>query len=491
MALTALAALVIGALVAGNGLVSCAKQPQAAAFRSRPVTAAEATRLAAVRVTNYTSGHAGISVTIGAGKTAVRMTGWVDWRQPLIYLNSVGATAGPDDGILQAIPGVVAARPGLYRPPATNGKQYGPYPTPPVPAPPTGWQVRPIETGSAIDTMITLLFAMRAAHSDSATGIAAIGTKLVGTDEINGVHVDVMDGAAVPPLTGAATPTPSASALPFAAEGGQVRYWVDDKSRVLRVEALVNPTTTLQIDFNRADPTDPSPIELLGGPVVKPTPPTAAQLKLLAKMRIADRTSGGGTVTLAVPVGPDELYGATGWLDWHVPALYATLRNYRSTAADTAIRADADGLTAHGTIGGTAGTNTAGTLSPPSLHPAATGWTREPWTSFADQGGEQDLELILNEVLALSSSTKDDPAQLKPISSALRTDSVDGVPVTVFEIRQPSEAKITPGYGRLRFWIDAHGLLRRLELRTRSGAYGYITITPGHVPTLPDPVPAA
>ncbi len=489
VALVALAALIVGALFVGNAFLSRARQPSTPTFPSRPVTAAEATRLAGVRLSNYTAGHAAVFVTIGSGLTAVRMNGWVDWRQPLIYLNSVGQTAGPDDGMIQAIPGVVAVRPGLYRPPATGGTAYAPYPAPPIPAPPTGWQVRPIEPGSAIDTMITLLFSMRAASIDNASQISAIGTLLVGTDEINGVPVDIIDGAAVPPVA-ASQPTATPTGLPFAAQGGQVRYWVDAHSRVLRVEALVDPTTTLRIDFNRSDRTDPSAIELLGGAANKPTPLTAKQLTLLAKMRKADDAAGGGVITLAVPVDQQTLYSATGWVDWHVPAVYATIRNNKSSSPDATLRADAAGLTVYGTLTGTAGQNAGGALAKPSLHPAPSGWKRTPWTGYADQYGEQDLELIMNELLAVSSSMPDDPATLKPIASRLRSDTVDGVPVTVFEVRQPAEAKVTPGYGRLRFWVDAHGVLRRLELRTRTGAYGYITITPGNVPTLPDPVPA-
>jgi hypothetical protein len=487
----ALAALVIGALIAGNGLVSCGEQPEAAAFKSRAVTAAEATRLAGVRLTNYKAGHVGIGVTIGAGAGSVHMTGWVDWRQPLIYLNSIGTPNGPDDGMLQAIPGVVAIRPGLYRPAATSKGNTPPYPAPPVPAPPTGWQVRPIEPGSAIDTMITLLFSMRSGTVDNAGQIAAIGTKLIGQERINGIPVDVIDGAAVPPAApkASAAPTPSPSGLPFADQGGQVRYWVDAQSRVLRVAALVNPTTTLQINFNRTDKTDPSAIELLGGAVVTPRPLTTAELKLLSKMRVNDRVSGGGVITLAVPVGQQKLYSATGWIDWAVPSLYATLRNNKASTPDATLRADAYGMTVRGSLTGTPGTNPGGPLAAPAIHPSASGWKRTTWSDYADQYGEPDLQLILNELLALSSWSKDDPAGLKPVASRLRTDTVDGVAVTVFEIRQPSESTVPPGYGRLRFWVDAHGLLRRLELRTRTGAYGYVTITPSAVPNLPNPIP--
>jgi hypothetical protein len=42
----------------------------------------------------------------------------------------------------------------------------------------------------------------------------------------------------------------------------------------------------------------------------------------------------------------------------------------------------------------------------------------------------------------------------------------------------------------LRYWVDGTDKLRRLDLRTRGGAYAYITINPAPVPKLPNPVPA-
>jgi hypothetical protein len=192
-----------------------------------------------------------------------------------------------------------------------------------------------------------------------------------------------------------------------------------------------------------------------------------------------------------VPVSQYALYSAAGWVDWSTPALYVTLRNNKSAVPDATVRADAAGLTVLGSlqVGTTTGTPSSAPLPDPPLHPSAAGWKRSIWASLTDAYGEQDLELLLNELIALSSPTLDKPAALAKYASRLRSDNVDGTPVTVFEIRQPSEAKVAPGQGRLRFWVDGQGLLRRLELRTRTGAYGYVTVTPGRVPTLPNPVP--
>jgi len=46
---------------------------------------------------------------------------------------------------------------------------------------------------------------------------------------------------------------------------------------------------------------------------------------------------------------------------------------------------------------------------------------------------------------------------------------------------------VAPGSGRLRYWLDGDGLLRRIEVRTREGAFGWLDVTPAWVPVLPDP----
>lgn len=505
VALVALAALIVAALIAGNGLVSCGNQRPIAKVINLPVTAEQANRLAGMRLANYAGAHAAVHVTIGNGASAVHLTGWVNWRTQLIYLNSLGAKPGPSDGMLQALPGIIAVRPGRYTPPATTGSKtvYDPYPAPPVLAPPTGWQIRGFASGSPIDTMVTLLFALRSTTADSASEIASIGTRFVGTDEIAGDKVDILDGAAVPPpapkasTTGgptAATPAPSHSGLPFAAYGGQVRYWVDAHSRLLRAEALVSPAIGLRIDFDQTDGTEPTAIELLGGAPIRPTKLTAKQADVLASMRFEDGQAKGGAITLAVPASADELLSATGWIDWPDTALYLTVRNVKAGGPDALVRADATGLTIHGSIDGTplvAGqAENRAPLAVPAVPAPTTGWKRVTWASREDAYGEPDFDLILNEMLALWAPAKDDPAALLQNSSRLRSDSVGGVPVTVFEIRKPAERGVIPGRGRLRYWVDAHGLLRRLEIRTRTGAWAYLTFTPGAFPRLPDPIQA-
>jgi hypothetical protein len=276
---------------------------------------------------------------------------------------------------------------------------------------------------------------------------------------------------------------------------------VDASSRLLRAEALVDATTVVRVDFDRGDATVPRAIELLGGAPVKPTRPTAAQIAQLSQVRYRDYFTAGGTITVAVPLSADELVSAVGWLDWRQPALYLTVRNNRADGPDSTVRADAAGVSVLGGDSKTKGKEevpapdaTAGAprapMAMPPLHPPTAGWHRSSWQSREDKYGEPDFDALLNELLALAAPVTDSPAALRAVASTLRTDTLNGTKVTVYEIRKPSEVLTPPGGGRLRYWIDGTGKLRRLELRTRGGAYGYVTIDPAPVPTLPDPVPA-
>src|SRR2546421_5315068 len=127
------AAAVVGLV---NGLASCsprARPPD----RGRPIALAEAHRLATVRLRDRQDGHSGFRATVGAPGAAVHLTGWIDWRRPLLYLGSVGDHPGPADGLVQAVPDLVAAPLGRL------GGAGDPYPPPPAGPPPQGLRGRP------------------------------------------------------------------------------------------------------------------------------------------------------------------------------------------------------------------------------------------------------------------------------------------------------------------------------------------------------------
>src|SRR2546423_1448330 len=85
------AAAVVGLM---NGLASCLPD-HGKADRSRPVSTAEAQRLAGVRLRDQQDGHAGFRATVGPPGAAVHLTGWVDWRRPRLGGVPAGVVAGP------------------------------------------------------------------------------------------------------------------------------------------------------------------------------------------------------------------------------------------------------------------------------------------------------------------------------------------------------------------------------------------------------------
>jgi hypothetical protein len=115
------------------------------------------------------------------------------------------------------------------------------------------------------------------------------------------------------------------------------------------------------------------------------------------------------------------------------------------------------------------------------------GWHFSVWGDRGDASGAADLDILLLQCVNATNTRADSQDALRGNASFLRTDLLGGVPVLVVEVRQTSEAGAVPGTGRLRYWVDRTGLLRRIEVRTRHGGYGWLDIAPAAVPSLPDP----
>ncbi|MGW8647167.1 hypothetical protein ACWGME_26755, partial [Micromonospora chalcea] len=133
-----LAALAGAAVISATALVAAlltgTPGPDAPAGTARPLTSAEADRVAALRVTNLRDVRAGVRVTVGAGGARTELVGWVDWARPLVYLDVGGPGADADRGLAQATGSALLVRP-----------DPGALPTPARPplVPPTdGWRMR-------------------------------------------------------------------------------------------------------------------------------------------------------------------------------------------------------------------------------------------------------------------------------------------------------------------------------------------------------------
>ena len=466
-----------------TGLVSCS--PADKPVEARPLSATEARRLAGMRARNFKDGRVGVRATLGKPGAEIKLAGWIDWRRPLTYLAATASAPGPDDGLLQAVPGIIATRPGR----AEGG-------LPPATPPSKDWRVRPstatAQRPAPIDSFVALLFAIASDKPDQADLLARSDSRWLGTDRIADQTVDVLLGPAVPPqpkptATPSASPTPGAmgpaSPTPgpdsLAAMGGAVRYWLDGEARLHRFEALLSEDLPVKVELSREERPELMAIDALGGRVTKPRQVTEDEARALALMRQRNRATGGGRITLTMPMLPAGMMLANGWLDWRETVAYLGAYDMDKQDERVLMRVNRSGVTVRND--GFA----AGKLPP--LPPPAGDWQTIPWSARGDALGGLDLDLLLNEALAVSGTGKDDPAALRQVALWLRKDTFAGSPVSVYEISKGADVGGARGAARIRYWMDRDGVLRRLELRTRSGAFAQLDITPGDVPTLSRP----
>lgn len=505
-------------------------QRQNAADTARPLSSAEAVRLAGMRLRNFRDGRSGVRATIGPPGREVRLSGWVDWRQPLAYLSVVSPavpTAGPPPGdstdglvtgLIQAVPGVVAVREAtdhLSAEPttATRAPAFAP---PPVPPPDDGWRVRPMALAdparAPLDAFVGLLLTTASPGPDDADVLSRSSSRWIRRDLVRGVPVDVLLGPAVPPAIPAdAAPTDAApasgepsGALPaprsLAAMGGAVRYWLDAGSRLHRLEALLAHGLPVRADLLRADRSAPTAIAFLGGRPISPERVTRAEAVTLATLPRRGRGVGGGAVNAMLPARDGGVIRAGGWLDWRTAAAYLRLTGSGYPGPGTIVWADRRGLTAvpgidGADVGPRSGASRQGAGMPP-VPPPDSGWSFTPWPRRTDATGRHDLHLMLTAALAAGAARaggqdRGTVAAIRASAIRLRADTVDDAPVTVYEMRRPDERQLAPGQARLRYWVDPDGLLRRLELRNSTGGFGRLDIVPGQVPPLGAVAPAA
>jgi hypothetical protein len=445
-----------------------------------------------MRQGNWVDARAGVRATIGSGADQIHAVGWVDWRRPMTYLALSGSTPGVVTGLVQAVPGLVATRDAPVPPsrtpelPPDGGTRIvDHHPSPPSDLPDGGWWLRHAgaERGTstapaAVDALVELLFSMAAARPDAADLLADGESRWLRRDRTGGYGVDVLLGPVALPARRAAGPvapgsprleTPEQS---LTAMGGGARYWVDDRARLHRVEAVLD-AVGVRVDLERDDRTTFPALDLLGGAPVHPRPVTDQEAWALSEVRPRNRAAGGAQATLAIPTASGRTARATGWVDWSRTVGY--LAWHDRDQPDGLLWADRTGVA--GRPGEPAG--------PPPLPAPTGGWHREPWAERGDEYGGWDLDLLVHEALSFASWMPDDPELLRETAVWLRRDELAGEPVNVFEIPRSVESGVEAGQARLRYWVgEDSGLLRRLEIRTRSGGYGQLDLDPGPVPYL-------
>ncbi|GIJ77440.1 hypothetical protein SAMN05443287_112111 [Micromonospora phaseoli] len=418
----------------------------------RPMNSAEQERLAAMRVTNLRDLRAGLHVTVGDGNARTDLLGWVDWARQLVYLDVGGPGAGALRGLAQATPTVLVVRPDPTAMPTPA--------TPPLVPPADGWRL-PADRG--LDPLLLLVFGLAADRPEPTGGPSG---RWLGREQVNGETVDILEAAppgTVAPATGTPGTAAPATGPPGATTGGSTptRYWVDLAGRLHRLEASLPGVGPVTVALNRADRPTLRPVEALGGRPGLPRALNAAERDRWRRLPARLRAAGGATVTVTGPVsGASNLRGA-GWLSWTSGTAYLGVADLDPDGRRTLVRHHAGKVTRieNGAPG-------SGTARPP-LPPPTTGWRTGPHRT-------QALDPLLEAALraAKGSGPQGDVRRV-------RGDTLAGTTVDVVQLKTAR--------GPVRYWVDRSGLLRRLELPTRAGAWAQLDLDPGRVPRLTPP----
>ncbi|MET8232552.1 hypothetical protein ABZS77_17970 [Micromonospora sp. NPDC005298] len=430
------------------GLLSWAPDPPDPA---RPLTVAEGERLAAMRVTNLRDLRAGVRVTAGTGAARIELVGWVDWSRSLLYLDVGGPGAGAERGLVQRVGAALVIRPDPAAVPTPAA--------PPLVPPADRWRLHHLPPSTGLAPVLDLLLGLSADRPDA---LPAAG-RWVARDTVAAGPVDVL-AAPLP----AATPSPAATPNGTGAvDDGQPRYWLDRNARLHKIVTRLPGVGPVTVILNRADRPTLRPVDALGGRPGLPRALTETERRRLDRLPARLRAQGGGaTATLTAPVGTDTNLRGSGWLSWTTRTAYLAVADLgvpdrRSLLwRDAVSQARAD---VPATAGGGGAAETPG--RPPLPPPAG------PWRSA--RPGTDDLSVLAGAALAAGTDVQ------RAAALWLREDVADGRTVDVVEL--------SATLGRLRYWIDRDGSLRRLELRTSAGMWAQLDLSPGVMPRLPPP----
>lgn len=455
--------------------------------QTRPLSDQEAHRLAQMPRVNFDEAGVAVRATIGGPDSQVRATGWVDWQHPVAYLAVSGPRPDVRATLVQVVPGLVATRPAPPppTPPPGSSPLVDPFPAPPHQPPQQGWQVRPVgslgtaetaDSPAVVDAVAMLLLAVAAEQPSSTQVIAGSDSRWLRRDRTAGYEVDVVLGPVAPPVAPAG---PSDAGWSLADMGGAVQYWLDEHARLHRFDALLANDLPVRVEFDRGAQAAVQVIDLLGGGRVDPRRPTEQEAQTLAQLRQRNHASRGSALHLSA-VTQEATVRAVGWLDWQHPAAYVAV-HADDPAASGLIWASPDDVATW--LGPTAANGDAEAAAPPAAPPPGTAadWRWQSWQQRGHVHDERALELLLSEVLSLTSRHRDDAAWLRTHAYWLRDTELGGHPVTVFEI--PGDDEITPGTAALRYWVGQEtGLLHRLEVRTRTGTFAQLDVRGGALP---------
>lgn len=189
-------------VVSGLVLVGCSNSPKVEP--KRPVTQAEAEKLATMRVKIYNAGGVHFHTSLQSLGDALLVDGDVDYKDGLGFAEA--STAAESLSLLWSAKGIktwVDAKGATTTPPKLpTGQAKGRALTP---------------TGSSIDALLSTMLRLAQPKNDSVTEIQTNGALWLRTDAVGKTKVDVFKG---PSVAGSAAPI----------------YWLDSEGNLLRFE---------------------------------------------------------------------------------------------------------------------------------------------------------------------------------------------------------------------------------------------------------------
>lgn len=225
LALAVAALVIVGIVVAvalagGTQPVASRTPTPAAEVGPRPLTTAEAERLAVARFLAYQDGSREFRTEVTTSGTTLSLHGRVDYR----------ATAGIAATDAEGEPAVITwnERTLIGWEEAGNGEDI------PAQAPVEPGAARAIDPrAGTIDSVLLLLLGLGADRPDNAQLLRQSDAAWLRAEDLDGTHVDVFTG-----------PSDAGSG----ADGGTTRFWVDDRGALRRFEADL-PAGTVVIDL--------------------------------------------------------------------------------------------------------------------------------------------------------------------------------------------------------------------------------------------------
>ncbi|TDC48733.1 hypothetical protein E1212_20400 [Jiangella ureilytica] len=196
----------------------------------RPLSVDEAQRLSMMRYTNYTDGVRALRFEVTDGARTFAVDGWADFAAHVGYAR-VSEDGGDPQLVAWTLSGITSHAPVGPSGPSGGGDGDG---GPPLPPPDdTAWTSSALNPEqSRLHAMLALVFQAASDRPDNPLLLQQTDARWLRSDEVGGVTVDVVAG----PTADRAYDPATATTAPDGSDA-TVRYWVDDESRLRRLEA--------------------------------------------------------------------------------------------------------------------------------------------------------------------------------------------------------------------------------------------------------------